>query len=345
MLGAMAIDERPEALSLTELEAAVFRALQDDGRARFTSVADSIGVSESNVRRTVRQLVDKDVFTITAVADPRLLGLEAMGWLGLSVRPSHMERTAAALAGMAEIDYVVIATGAWNVMAEVACPGADALFALLKRVRALPGVHRTETYPYFRLLRQQFRWTGGQAAAPVPAEVAARGVRGAPASELDAIDRGLVNELQVDGRASFRDVARRLGVSERVVSARYARLVEEDLVRVIAVGNPHALGFHGLAWVGITLDDAGDVEDVALALAGIAQVSYLVTVSGRFDLMGELVCRNPDHLIETLNDRIGAIQGIGTVEVFSYLRLLYRNAAGAWGAARTGALGRVPAAP
>jgi Lrp/AsnC family transcriptional regulator for asnA, asnC and gidA len=322
---------------LTEFEAAVFRVLQTDGRAPYTAVAKRLGVSEANVRRTVKQLIAKDVFTITAVADPRLLGLESMAWLTLTVRMSHIERTAAALAEMEEIDYVVITAGAWNVMAEVACPSTDDLYALAKRVRALPGVRRTETYPYFEVLRQQFRWTAGGDVPSWPADVAARGVRSAP-GELDAVDRVLINELQKDGRASFRDVGQRAGVSERAVSSRFTRLVDDDLVRVIAVGNPHALGFQGLAWIGITLSDVADVDEVAQALGEIPQVSYLVSVSCRFDLMGELVCRDRDHLIATLNDRIGAIDGLETVEIFYYLRLLYRNTAGAWGAARSHAV-------
>ena len=324
--------ERAAALPLTAIEAEVFRALQEDGRVAFTAVANDIGVSEAQVRRTVKQLVAREVFTITAVADPRLMGLESMAWLALSVQLSQLERTAAALAKMPEVDYVVITTGARHVMAEVACPGTDELLALLKRVRALPGVQRTETYPYFQVLRQQFRWTNEEEPPAVADET--RGVRSAPA-ELDELDRVLIGELQDDGRASFRDIGQRLGVSERAVSTRFARLVDEDLVRVIAVGNPHVLGFHALAWVGVSLSEVADPDAVATAFGRIPQVSYLVSVSGRFDLMGELVCRDRDHLLATLNDRIGAIDGIETVEVFSYLRLLYRNAAGAWGAARS----------
>jgi Lrp/AsnC family transcriptional regulator, regulator for asnA, asnC and gidA len=325
--------------TLTGVEAAVFRALQEDGRMPFTTVADRLGVSEAHVRRTVKQLGAKDVMTITAVADPRLLGLESMAWLALSVRLSHIDATAAALAGLPEVDYVVITSGWSNVMAEVACPTTDDLFELVRRVRALPGVQGAETFPYFKLMRQQFRWIDGDIPAAPGPQVPARAVRAAPGG-LDDLDRRLVFELQRDGRASFRDVGLRLGVSERAVSARYARLVDADLVRVIAVGNPQALGFDGLAFVGMTLADDADVDDVAAALGAIPQLSYLVCVSGRFDVMGELVCRDPDHLIETLDRGVGAIDGIAAVDVFFYLRLLYRTTAGAWGAARSG--GGVP---
>ena len=51
--------EPPEPLPLTAFEAAVFRALQEDGRVPFTAVAQSLGVSEANVRRTVKQLMPR----------------------------------------------------------------------------------------------------------------------------------------------------------------------------------------------------------------------------------------------------------------------------------------------
>ncbi len=328
--------------ALTGVEAAVFRALQEDGRVPFTAVADRLGISEAQVRRTVKQLGAKDVMTITAVADPRLLGLESMAWLALSVRLSHIDETAAALTALDQVNYVVITTGSSNVMAEVACPTTDDLFELVRQVRALPGVLGAESYPYFKLLRQQFRWVDCDEPPAAGLYEPARAVREAT-GELDDLDRQLVHELQRDGRASFREIGVRLGISERAVSARYARLAEQDLLRVIAVGNPEALGFDGLAFLGITLADGADVEEVSAALGAIPQLSYLVCVSGRFDLMGELVCRDRDHLIETLDRGVGAIGAIAGVDVFFYLRLLYRTTAGAWGAARSGAGARRPA--
>ena len=323
---------------LTALEAAVFRALQEDGRTPFTAVAERLGVTEASVRRTVRRLMARDVFTITAVADPRLLGLESMAWLTLWVRPADIDATAAALADFEEVDYVVVATGAAPVMAEVACRDTDACLSLVQRVRALPGVRRTETFPYFAVLHQQFQWTTDD--EPRAAR-AGGGVRSAPAG-LDPLDRMLVAELEHDGRASFREIGERLGVSERAISARFAELSERDAVRVIAVGNPHALGFRGLAWIGLTLEDGANLDEVAAALARVPQLSYLVSVSGRFDLMGELVCRDRDHLLATLSERVGRVGGIESVETFYYLRLMYRTSCGAWGAARARPVAAAP---
>jgi Lrp/AsnC family transcriptional regulator for asnA, asnC and gidA len=222
-------------------------------------------------------------------------------------------------------------------MAEAACRDTAACHALVQRIRALPGVRGTETFPYFAVLHQQFQWTAADEPPATRQARAARGVRSAPAG-LEPLDRALIRELERDGRASFREIGERLGISERAVSARFTALTERDAVRVIAVGNPNALGFDGLAWLGITLEDDADLDEVADATAGVPALSYLVSVSGRFDLMGELVCRDRDHLLATLEHGVGRVAGIRSVETIYYLRLLYRTTCGAWGAARARAL-------
>ena len=318
--------------SLTALDSALFAELQRDGRVPFTALAERLGVSEAHVRRRVRVLTRADVFSIAAVADPRVLGLQSMAWIALAVRHSRAVAVAETLVELPEVDYVVVTSGAANVMAEVACPSPADLYRLLLRLRAIPGVQRTETFVYLNLFRQQFQWTLFDADRPT--EPSPTGVRGA-GPELDAVDATIIRELQVDGRASFRDLAKRIGVSERVVSARFARLVEDDVLQVIAVGNPESLGFTAMAWLGITVTEGADYEETAAALGRVRGIDYVVVPSGRYDLMAELVARDRDELLGILEDEIGAIEGIRNVETFVYLRLLYRSTAGAWGAARS----------
>jgi DNA-binding Lrp family transcriptional regulator len=327
--------------SMTELDLAIFRALQADGRIPFTALADRLSVSEAHVRRRVKALSQQGVIAITAVADPRVLGLESMAWVGLRVGQSEIESVAEVLVSVPEVDYVVISAGAFNVMAEVACASSDDLYALLLRIRELPGVLSTETFVYLQLLRQQFQWADADSTSAAPQ--APLGVR-SPPTALDRLDIELIRELQRDGRASFRDIAGRLKISERLLSARFAYLAEQGAVRVIAVGNPVDLGYHAMAWLGINLREGGDFEVAAAELSAVRRISYLVAASGRYDLMAEIVCRSREDLLSTLSDQIGRIEGIGHIDTFYYLRLLYRSAAGAWGAARSRAGGERGAA-
>jgi Lrp/AsnC family transcriptional regulator for asnA, asnC and gidA len=158
------------------------------------------------------------------------------------------------------------------------------------------------------------------------------------AVSIDAHDAGIIRELQRDGRASFRDIGRRLGLSERTVSTHYTRLVNERALQVIAVGNPLNLGFRAMAWLGVTLSEGADLERAAAMLGEVPGLDYVIVPSGRYDLLCELVCRDSDAMLATLDNRIGAFGEVAHVDTFLCLRVLYKTTAGAWGAGRSLAL-------
>jgi DNA-binding Lrp family transcriptional regulator len=318
---------------------AIFAELQRDGRLPFTALADRIGLSEAQVRRRVKWLTDADVFAVTAVAHPGVLGLGCMAWIGLEVRPARIELVAKAVVDTFGVDYVVISSGRFNVMCEVACADAGGLDAILLELRRIRGVERTETFVYLALRHQQFQWLPSRHAGRATGSDL-RGVTESTA-QLEPIDIAIVTDLEHDGRASFRDMARRLGVSERLVSGRFAKLVDDGVLKVIAVGNPLNLGFDAMAWLGITLEADAEHDAVCSALAAVPSIDYVVVPSGRYDLMAEVVCRDRNELLATLTEDIGAIDGIVHIEPFLYLRLLYKSTAGAWGVGRSRA--RMPA--
>jgi Lrp/AsnC family transcriptional regulator for asnA, asnC and gidA len=259
-----------------------------------------------------------------------------MAWIGFVVDNSATGDVATALVEVPEIDYVVISSGAFNVMAEVACRSQADLYRLILRVRGIPGVQRTETFMYLRLLRQQYQWAQDGSASPVPAGVVEDSV------ELDPLDIALIAELEHDGRAPFRALARRLGTSERQVSTRFSRLVEQQVLQVIAVANPLTMGFEAMAWLGINLREGANPELVSEQLGTIRRIGYVVIAAGRYDIMAEIYCRSREELLDVLERQIGAIKDITHIESFYYLRLLYRSTAGGWGAARSLAAPRHP---
>jgi Lrp/AsnC family transcriptional regulator for asnA, asnC and gidA len=134
--------------------------------------------------------------------------------------------------------------------------------------------------------------------------------------QIDAVDHGIIEALQRNGRKPFRRIAADLGVSEATVRARYARLCKDGILQVTGVANPLGLGFDVMAMVG--LRTAGPPEPVAEAISTWEEASYVVVTTGQFDILVELVCADSRQLLE-LTGRIRGIDGVASTEAFLYL--------------------------
>lgn len=139
----------------------------------------------------------------------------------------------------------------------------------------------------------------------------------APA-QLDDLDHRLIAALRENGRAPFRPLAARLGVSEATLRNRYARLVEANALQVTAVTNPMALGFDAVAMLGLSVN--GPPAVVADELAGWEEAVYVVVVAGRYDLLVEIVARDRRDLLAVMS-RIRSLEQVTGSETFLYLDL------------------------
>jgi Lrp/AsnC family transcriptional regulator, regulator for asnA, asnC and gidA len=135
---------------------------------------------------------------------------------------------------------------------------------------------------------------------------------------IDALDQGIIEALQANGRESFRAIAGRLGVSEATIRARYSRLCDDDILQVVGVTNPLGLGFEQ-ALVGVKT--TGSPQPVADAIASWAEADYVVVTAGQYDLVVEVVAVDRRELLE-LTNRMRALDGVISTETFLYLDLV-----------------------
>ncbi len=141
----------------------------------------------------------------------------------------------------------------------------------------------------------------------------------APA-ELDDTDKAIIRALQLDGRTPYSKLGPAVGLSQAAVRQRVQRLIDRGVMQVVAVTDPAMLGFAVQAMVAICV--TGDVREVAAAVEDLPEVEYVVITAGRFDLLVEVVCSDTHHLLGVVNDRIRAIDGVTSTEVFTYLTLV-----------------------
>jgi Lrp/AsnC family transcriptional regulator for asnA, asnC and gidA len=157
-------------------------------------------------------------------------------------------------------------------------------------------------------------------AAAQPAQAVLDGRRGPVSAprRIDALDQGIIEALQANGRDSFRAIAARLGVSEATVRARYARLCDDDILQVVAVTNPLGLGFEQAL---IGLKTAGSPQPVADEISSWPEADYVVVTAGQYDLVVEVVAADRRGLLDVTN-RMRELSGVVSTETFLYLDLV-----------------------
>ena len=141
-----------------EVSRAIIAQLQEDGRRPYATIGKAVGLSEAAVRQRVQKLIDTGVMQIVAVTDPMQVGLDRQAMVAISAI-GDLEAISDALAKLPEVDYLVITTGSFDILAEVVVSGDDHLLELINtRIRTIPGIQLTETFFYLKLAKQTYNW-------------------------------------------------------------------------------------------------------------------------------------------------------------------------------------------
>lgn len=136
---------------------------------------------------------------------------------------------------------------------------------------------------------------------------------------LDDVSKAIIEQLQGDGRRSYAEIGKAVGLSEAAVRQRVQKLTDSGVMQVVAVTDPMQLGFYRQAMIGIRV--SGDTTTVAEKLGRLPAVDYVVLTAGSFDILAEVVCESDEQLMNILSRQIRSIPGVQSTETFVYLKL------------------------
>jgi Lrp/AsnC family transcriptional regulator, regulator for asnA, asnC and gidA len=146
-------------------------------------------------------------------------------------------------------------------------------------------------------------------------------------TQIDHIDRSIIEQLQRDGRVPYTRLGAAVGLSEAAVRQRVQRLTDAGVMQVVAVTNPLSHGKRRMAMIGVRTE--GPTDDIATTLQAMSDIDYLVVTAGTFDLMCEVVVEDDLQLLD-LTNRIRGVTGVRSTETFIYLDLVKQTFT--WGA-------------
>lgn len=127
---------------------------------------------------------------------------------------------------------------------------------------------------------------------------------------MDAVDRAVVDVLRVDGRVSYAELARTLGLSSSTAHERVAKLESSGVISGYrALVDPLELGFGVTALIGVEAGEFGQDDDIAAALATMPEVESCYSVAGEETFILLVRVASVDDLHRYLG-RLRAIDGV-----------------------------------
>ncbi len=136
---------------------------------------------------------------------------------------------------------------------------------------------------------------------------------------LSALDQAIVAHLQRDGRTPYRTIAAHLDVTETTVQRRTQQLIEAGCFKIVGVLDPLRLGQGHAVIVGVS-GELSALDAIAYALADLADTRFVVSATGTFDVVCEVVTFERASLTRALTDTLSRIAGIRTINTSWVMR-------------------------
>jgi len=136
-----------EAIEPDAIDLQIIMVLQEHGRIPLTKLAEQVGLSAPSVIERVKKLEDGGIITgYHALVDARMLGKGVAAFIGVSIgHPRALgmfERSIAQLDDVLECHHI---TGEHTVLLKIKTNNTASLEELIRRIRLIDGVTRTET--------------------------------------------------------------------------------------------------------------------------------------------------------------------------------------------------------
>jgi Lrp/AsnC family transcriptional regulator for asnA, asnC and gidA len=144
---------------LDDLDKAIIKCLQLDGRRPYAQIGRELEVPEATVRQRAERLISRGVVQIVGVSDPLAMGFQQPALIGLKVEPGRLDEIAQHIGALEEVTYLVVTAGRFDLVCEVVCADNDHLLRVLtEQLAGIDGIRSTETLVELRFVKESYQW-------------------------------------------------------------------------------------------------------------------------------------------------------------------------------------------
>jgi Lrp/AsnC family transcriptional regulator for asnA, asnC and gidA len=142
--------------------------------------------------------------------------------------------------------------------------------------------------------------------------------------DIDSIDCLMIELLQKDGRISNTEMAKTIGISEATVRSRLNRLIEKEIIQIVAVSNPLKLGFEIVGNIRIHVD-VRKMDKILRELNAFKALWFIVQTTGGTGIDAEFVAKDLNELNDLIFEKINKVEGVLRTETTLFLKYVKRH--------------------
>lgn len=275
--------------------------LRRDGRASYSTIAKELGTSRANVSTRLSPLFKSGSLRVIAAIHPRVLGLKVLAHLSLRVSgdPSGVVER---LSKLPSAVYLSEATGTYQVIVELHSPNLAELHRDVGEIRTYPGVLEGHVLQYEHVYSSFF----------LGEEPALEGF------QLDETNVLLAQQLKVDGRKSYAELAENAGLSISAARDRVTRLLEAGAMQIGVVRGRNSTGTELVFGFGMTT--SGERTRLLDLLRDQPGLEFLSTTVGRYDLVTTISFNSLPQFTELLQ-AVRSLSDVHSIETWLHTRI------------------------
>jgi Lrp/AsnC family transcriptional regulator for asnA, asnC and gidA len=128
---------------------------------------------------------------------------------------------------------------------------------------------------------------------------------------LDETDRKILISLVNNARTPFLEIARDCGISGGVVHQRIKKMEDAGIITGSQFTvHPESLGYDVCAFIWIELTETSMYSEVVKKLSHVSEVVECHYVTGEYDVLVKIYCKNKSHLLSVVADKVQKIHGV-----------------------------------
>ena len=137
---------------------------------------------------------------------------------------------------------------------------------------------------------------------------------------IDDIDAEMVKLLKKNGRMPNTEIANKLNLSETAIRKRLKRLLDDEIIQIVAVVNQSKMGYvlEGNIKINADLKKSGHIKE---ALKRLDRLWYIAQLTGSSDFDVEFHARTQDELRQLIEE-INQIEGVLNTDTSIRLQLI-----------------------